>query len=286
MSTTLDQRIRDAYESLPKSERRLADVVIEHRAGVAAYSATELAQQAGVSKATAVRFFRRLGYRDFNAVRRESRDTPNAGSPLSALAELSASGGPDGDFGRHLRQDLNNLSRTAEGIPAEAIDRAVRALAGAERIWVLGFRNNYALAIYARGLLINVKEDVRLLPIGGFTLAEDMASMTSRDVALVFGFRRRLPVLRNVLRATSKAGARIVYLTDHSAGPTAKLSSVVLRCHNRGASLFDSYVAALSLTNYLCAAAAMAAGRKGRTRLARIERIHESLQDFGDRKQD
>lgn len=80
-----------------------------------------------------------------------------------------------------------------------------------------------------------------------------------------------------------KAGARTVHLTVRSAESNAKLFSVVLRCRNRGASLFDSYVAALNLTNYLCSAAATAAGKKGRDRLVRIEAIRDFLQDFEDR---
>lgn len=281
MSKPLEQRIRDAYDGLPKSERRLADVVLEHRSRIAAYSATELAQQAGVSKATAVRFFRRLGYLDFNAARRESREAPSAGSPLSELAELAASGILDGDFGRHLRQDVDNLTRTAERIAPDLLDRAIKLLVRAEKVWVLGFRNNYALALYARGLLINVKPDVRLLPIGGFTLAEDLSSMTARDAVLAFAFRRRLPLLRNALQAIRSAGASVVQVTDQTATTAARLSAITLRCHTRGASLFDSYVSALSITNYLCSAVALRTGRKGRDRLARIETIHGILQDFG-----
>ena len=54
-------RIRVHYQSLPPSERKLADLILDFPGDIAGYSATELAHLAGVSKAAATRLFQRLG---------------------------------------------------------------------------------------------------------------------------------------------------------------------------------------------------------------------------------
>jgi DNA-binding MurR/RpiR family transcriptional regulator len=66
---TLSQRILDSYDDLTRRERRLADLLIEDGNTVALKSATDISTEAGVSKATTARFFRRLGYPSFRAAR-------------------------------------------------------------------------------------------------------------------------------------------------------------------------------------------------------------------------
>ena len=69
----MEQTIRTSYDRLPVGERKLADVVLEMRGELAGYSATELAESAGVSKATASRLVRRLGFSDYQEMRQQAR---------------------------------------------------------------------------------------------------------------------------------------------------------------------------------------------------------------------
>src|SRR5271166_2861822 len=160
MISPLEQTIRTNYDRLPIGERKLADVVLEMRCELAAYSATELAESAGVSKATASRLVRRLGFSGYEAMRQQARASPASGSPL---AELAAERPDKGTLERHVEHDIACLTRTM-GISADLVRRAVEILAQADRIWVVGFRNSYVLALYARALLAQVKPDARLLP--------------------------------------------------------------------------------------------------------------------------
>ena len=81
---SLVQRIRNTYAALPAGERKLAELILEMRGDFAAYSATELASRAGVSKATGARLVRRLGYLDFHEMREQARSSFQNGSPLEA----------------------------------------------------------------------------------------------------------------------------------------------------------------------------------------------------------
>ena len=151
----LVHRIRETYEALPHGERKLAELILEMRGDLAAYSATELAARSGVSKATAARLVRRLGYADFHEMRQQARNHYHNGSPL---AELSNTLGLEATLAQHLAHDVAGLTRTIETIPAGDVQAAVDILAGAQRVIVVGFRNSYAPAFYARELL--VQDDV------------------------------------------------------------------------------------------------------------------------------
>lgn len=57
----LSQRILRHYDEMPRGERRLADLLLENGSAMRQDTATSLAAGAGVSRATAARFFKRLG---------------------------------------------------------------------------------------------------------------------------------------------------------------------------------------------------------------------------------
>ena len=73
---------RRRYEGLTASEQKLATLLLDRPDEILTFSATELAGLAGVSKATAARFFRNLGYSDFNDVRLQAREERNRTGPV------------------------------------------------------------------------------------------------------------------------------------------------------------------------------------------------------------
>ena len=82
MSTRLTLAIQEHFEKLSPSERRLATLLVDRADDLLAYSASEMAAMAGVSKATAARLFRSLGYADFNEVKLQARQERNLAPPF------------------------------------------------------------------------------------------------------------------------------------------------------------------------------------------------------------
>lgn len=278
---TIQEAITAAYEQLPPGERRLADTVLARLNHLASYNATELAAAAGVSKATAARFFRRVGYRSFDHARRNARAEAHLASPLYALAGVNPKEPASDALSRHVAADLKNLSETFRQPNASAaLDQAVKWLATAPRVRVLGMRNGHFVAAHAAYLLAQLRPEVVALPGTGMTLAEDLASLGSGDVLLVADFRRRSSLLPALIEAARAAGAKLVFLASPGMPSLARRGDVVLQCLTDGASIFDSYVAAVSLVNYLCAAVARALGKTSRKRLAAIETLHDTLGDI------
>ena len=286
-ANTLTQRIMEHYQELPRSERRLADLVLRRYGNLYSYSATEFAQEASVSKATTARFFKRLGYENFRQARDLSRqDDKNrqsgdmASDPVRqenlessiVSADISRIGA---DISLHISSDTQNLRHTLESIRSDDLRAAVNTLAQSDKVWVVGFDDDYALAHFARSMLIRIKPDIRMLPLGGFSVPEEFASITANDAILGFGIKRRDITLMRIVRTGREAGARVILVTDDSAGVTDR-NILMLRCRTRGAFLFDSLSAAFSLMTYLCSAVASIIGDPA------VERLHniESLRDY------
>jgi DNA-binding MurR/RpiR family transcriptional regulator len=271
----LVHRIHENYDLLPLGERKLAEVILEMQGDLAAYSATELAARAGISKATAARLVRRLGYTDFQEMRQEARSYH--GSPLD---ELSSHPAEDGTLAQHAAHDLASLKHALETIAAESAQQAVTMLAQAARVSVIGFRNSYPLAFHAGELLAQVRPNVRVLPMPGQTISEQLADVGRDDAVLAIGFRRRPATFGQIIRMAHGLKARIVLLGDPSLGDIARSAHVVFRCASRGSGLFDSYIAPLSLLNFLCSGVALALGAPAQRRLRHIESLHAELRDL------
>jgi DNA-binding MurR/RpiR family transcriptional regulator len=280
MDATLQERILKLQQDFTESEQRLADVTLAHLPTLAAYSATELARKAGVSKASAARFFRRLGYDSFNEARAQVREAGDRGSPLFGLAGITLPAAPKDALEQHLATDLQNLARTFERLEADDIHHCVKACRNARRVFIAGFRNGRVLAQYAWALLTQLRDDVQLVPGAGLNLAEDLADLGGDDVLLVMDFRRRVTLLRPMVEHANRVGATVVILTDPSATELPARADVILRCVNKGAGMFDSYIAAISVINHLCTSLGLSMGDAARERLARIEALHDHYGDL------
>jgi DNA-binding MurR/RpiR family transcriptional regulator len=279
---SLRELILESYGELLPSERKLADVVMQHQANLASYSATELAQFAAVSKATAARFFRRLGYDSFSQFRSDVRANPPAESPLFKLEGVAKLDGNGSGLERHFSIDAQNLAATLQNLSRDDIKAAVAALKGAQRVWIVGYRNGYATAFYAHALFSHAKPNVFLLNDSAAKIADLMADVGEKDVLFVVDFRRRIKLLGQIVGIARQAGAKIVLLTYSPVSALARPGDVILGCVTTGSAVFDSYVAPTSIVNYLGTSLVAEMRPNARKRMASIERIHEVLADLED----
>jgi len=268
---TLDLRIRSSYDGLPARERALADLLLEFPGDVAIYSATDLAKRAKVSNAAVTRLIKRLGYSDYREAQDEVRAQQSTGQPLYLNNSLVQPPTQGDSPTLHLERDIMNLRATFEGLSPLDMEDAVRAVLKAEQVWTIGFRNSYFFASYFRRQLNQARPRVHLLPLPGQVVMEDLGAATSKDLVVVIGMRRRVALLNQVMKYLHSRKVPILYITDHRSVRTAKFARWIFRCHARGVSLFDTYVPAISLLNYLSTEIMAQAGSAGRRRLKQIE---------------
>ncbi len=277
---TLEDRIRACYDVLPGSEITVADVLLNHPGRLATHSATELAADAGTSKAAVTRLIQRLGFVSYAAARTEARDAQQWGSPVYLEAAAPVGGGPHAAFASHIAADQQILARTLGALSDRDLEGTVEALAKARRVIVTGFRNSAWLAMYARAQIGLLRPGVEIAPLPTETLAESLVGLGREDVVLAMGFRRRVPAFAAALRAAHAASARIVLVTDPSGAADLRFADWTLTCHCRGASMFDSYAAAVSVLNFIAAQLAQTLGDAGRQRLQGVEQWHGRLGDL------
>src|SRR5882757_390853 len=128
MASRLVLRIQERFQRLTAGEQKLAKLILDQQDDILTHSATEIADMAGVSKATAARFFQHLGYADFNEVKLQAREERDRTEPYG----YSVGGSTQIALGRavatHLELELSNLTKTFEELRSDKVREAAEIL--------------------------------------------------------------------------------------------------------------------------------------------------------------
>lgn len=281
MATRLTLRIQDRVSRLTKSEQSLAVLLLENQALIESHSATELSALAGVSKATTARFFRNLGYKDFDEARTQAREERNRTQPYAYSQTASEAGALGRSIGDHLELELRNLTRTFEELRPDLLSEAARLIQEAPRVWCMGFGAEEGLARLTRLTFARLRPEVHLLAASPGAWAEDLAMIGPRDVLLHLTLEPR-PKFQSALTAYARTSRmNVITLTDHRYLARAqRFSRLVIGCHVATYGAVSTHTTLASMIRLLAMAYIGKAGAPALQRLSVIEEINEEIDLF------
>ena len=248
MASRLVLRIQERSARLTSSEKKIAQVLLQNQNLVETHTATELAAKAGVSKATTARFFRSLGYVDFEEVRLQAREERNRREPYTAFESTPQTVTLGRAISDHLDLELDNLTRTFEELRADLMPSIAQMLEEAPRIWFVVFGDEQGLGRLGQSLFNRLRHGVHELRGQGQTWANELSMMGPRDVLILLTFEPRPKVVRALLAHARTTRMRVITLTDHAYAPQAeRFSEVVLPCHVASYGMLPTHATMLSI---------------------------------------
>lgn len=233
------------------------------------HTSDSLSQAVGVSRAAVVRFANKLGYTGFTELQQAARQALRRSqeSPLSRF-----SGEPSGSLlEQKAIQDSKNLLAT-EALVREAIGPAAKAIAEAQRVYLVAARRSHGLVVHLDRMLGGLRGGVRLIDPG---FPDEIADAGPGDVVIACLFRRYARLTVDLLGMARAAGAEIVMLTDGRGHDFAAKSDHVLVAVATSPTLYDSMVAPLWALESLIAEVAAVKPKRSRDRLKTIEDFTE-----------
>lgn len=269
-------KVRKILPDLHPAELKLGKLVCDFPGEIASYSASELANLADVSNATVTRFVRRLGYTSYEEARRHARLEKDSGSRLYLnTLTVEAPHSPN----VYAQSDIKNIERTIEGLEEADIEALSNALLTSKKVSLIGFRVGAPLAQYLQWQLLQVIENTVMLPNSGQTLGENLAALTSEDIVILFGLRRRVSQFDTLLDVIGRSDAKLVLISDESLS-TYNKADWHFRCSTLSSGPLFSHVGVMFLLNLIINRTIEAAGEQGRKRLATIECLNELLKEL------
>lgn len=251
-SQSLSGFIADQIDQLSRSQRDVAQYIVDHLDEAAFSTAEELARRANTSSSTVVRFSQALGFDGFPelqaAAREEYRRRPSEGGP-----DLS---GPIFDLDQSATEasivaDHGNIAETASKLDREALQDAVEAISSAEKVVVVGIDQMAFFAAYFRHLLLLL--DLRADVVSG-TSQEALSRIARIDgdtLVIALSAGRAHPLVSRTLKLAGHRGATTMSISDATLSDIGKLSDHKLWWSSSSPAYVRSHVALLSLIQAL-----------------------------------
>ncbi|MEO1198414.1 MAG: MurR/RpiR family transcriptional regulator [Pseudomonadota bacterium] len=263
-----------------KADRKVARVLMANypRAGLSTIA--QIADQAGTSGPTVIRFVKKLGFDSFmafqDALIQEVDD--RLASPHVQLGRWEPDQTDQTLVETALSVFRQELETTFARLQPGDIELVAALLTDPKRaVFTLGGRYSHLLADYLASHLQQLRDRARLLPRGEIERAEALVDMRRNDVLVVFDYRRYDADIRRFSEHAHGAGAKIVLLTDFYRSPVLPYASYVLSSSVTAPSPFDSMVSGLALVETLIAQATAHSGGQGADRIAEIDHLRRSV---------
>jgi len=271
-------RLRLALPGLPARLQEAGRFIARNDFDATTRSMRDLAATAGLQPASFTRLAQALGHtgwEDFREALIEAQ-RPAPAAPFSGRVKRAAKGASKG-AARSQATDLcaEMLEADAQALThlaASPIAAAAKALGGAKRIWVAGFRSCRAVAVLLHyQLRLFRPEGVRL--VGGSAPEDlDFGGFRAGDAVVVIGFA---PYSRSSViaaHAAREAGATLIALADAATAPMAEGADHLLRFDAAGApGFFPSLTGAVATAQALAAASFALGGEAAQSRLRETE---------------
>jgi DNA-binding MurR/RpiR family transcriptional regulator len=208
-----------------------------------------------VSKATTARFFRSLGYSDFEEVRLQAREERNRREPYAALESVSEVTSLGRTIADHLELELRNMTRTFEELRSDLLPEIAKLLETAPRVWFVGFGDEQGLAALGQSTFSRLRHGVNQLQGQGQNWANELSMTGPRDLLILLTFEPRPKILRPLLAHARTTRMPVVTITDHAYAPqAARYSEVVLPCHIASYGMHPTHATMLSALRLIAVA--------------------------------
>lgn len=268
--------LMDSMDDLSNSEKKVARSLLAQYPAAGLNTVASLAEAAGVSAPTVVRFVAKLGYAGYPAFQRALIHEVNAemGSPVRQFS-TKAMEPTSGALTRTQHAFADMIELTYDEVPQSEFDRVVELLSkSAAEVWVVGGRFSRLLAEYLVLHLRLLRPRVNMTLPDAMGHSTTLADLTSSSVVVIFDYRRYDESLAAFAEAAAERGATVCLMTDNWLSPAAQSAKVVLPCRVESASPFDSLVAAMALTESVITGVTERLGETGLKRLQDLEGDH------------
>lgn len=275
------ESIRRGMADCSPAERKVARVLLSAYPSAGFETVARLAERAGVSGPTVLRFVHRLGYRgfpDFQEALRHDLDERSA-SPLRILASRPPSDSePQSLRDRAAAITTGTVQRTFDEVSTHDLERCVELVSHASgSVVIAGGRYSNLLGRILALHLEQLRPRVRMLSDQPSARAAMVDDLGRRDVVVLFDYRRYEEATLRLARLARERHAVLVLFTDTFLSPIASEADVVLASETAAPSPFDALTPALALIETVVAGCFERLGDAAVDRMARADRAAADL---------
>lgn len=217
-------QIQSTYNQLTRTEKKVADYVLQNKNKVLYMSITDLADACKVGDTSVYRFCRTLGldgYQQFKMKLSISLPEHELLDEEEEKEESTAS--------RIMESHMNAIRESYLLLSPEKLDRLVEMIDESEKVYFFGIGDSLLTAEEARNKFLRITSKVACLTDPHMqSMAASMA--TERDLIIIISYSGSTKDNIHVAKIAKRAGAKIACITHYKKSPLTAYSDVTLLC--------------------------------------------------------
>lgn len=287
----MKEKIKERYQSLSKSQKKIADYILEHFEQAAFLNAAKMAETVGVSESTAARFASCMGYASYGEMQRDMlgaiqarfsseeygrREIPalSKGNDLADVTNL---------IKNVLEADAGNILDSIPLIDTGAFHTATHILMNARSVYIVGLRTCAPLAEFLRFYLNMFRENVLVVNTTSISETfEQMIHVSAKDAVVGLSFPKYSMRTLKAMEFANERNAQIISITDSEYSPMNLYSSCNLWAKSSMTSIVDSLTAPLSVINALVVSMSVNYRERLKENLRCMEEVWNDFQTYED----
>lgn len=246
-----EKLIVDKMPSLSKGEKLVANYILGNYNEASLLSSTELAEKAGVSDTTVIRFARDLGFKgylDFKKTLRGSAYTTIG--MYDTLCKMNIDS--DNEYvANYMLSAISDLQSFVQSLDYEQVSEIAKILLNANHVYIGGLGSDAVVAQYLFTYMRKMGFHLTLLVEEGQTLREHLLNITSNDALLMCSYPRQFDDEKEMALRAKIAGATLITITNSVAEAIPLNGDYQVVITDQKRTFFNSYVVPMAFCNLL-----------------------------------
>ncbi len=257
---TLSAYIQARFDEFSRSQKDVAQYIVDHLDEVAFQTAEELARRANTSSSTVVRFSQALGFEGFpelqGSAREEYRRRHERGGGSGSGGKAPAIVEPlfsldQNEFEAAIAADHLNVEETARKASRSDIEATIEAIASAEKVLIAGTDQMAFFASYLRHLLMLLDLRAEIVASPSQEALSRLGRIDENTLVIGLSAGRPHPLVVRAMKLARHRKAKTVAITDATLSEVAKLAGIRLYYSSNSPAYVRSHTALLSMIQAL-----------------------------------
>jgi DNA-binding MurR/RpiR family transcriptional regulator len=250
----LSAYIRSRFDDFSRSQKDVAQYIVDHLDEAAFQTAEELARRACTSSSTVVRFSQALGFEGFPELQQAARDEYRRRPPEAAGTAVTAAplfSLDHTEFEAALAADHVNVEETARKLSRSSVEAAVDAIVSAEKVLIAGTDQMAFFASYLRHLLMLLDLRAEIVASPSQEALGRLSRIDERTLVIGLSAGRPHPLITRTMKLARHRKAPTLAITDATLSEVARLARIRLYYSSNTPAFVRSHAALLSVIQAL-----------------------------------
>jgi DNA-binding MurR/RpiR family transcriptional regulator len=252
---SLSKYIQANFDRYSRSQKDVAQYIVDHLEEAAFQTAEELARRANTSSSTVVRFSQALGFSGFPelqaAAREEYRRRNAEARAVGSFAPTPLFSLDQNEFEAALESDHVNVIETARKVSREAVEDAIDAIVAAQKVVLAGTDQMAFFASYFRHLLMLLDLRVEAVTTPSQEALARLGRINSETLVIGLSAGRPNPLVVRAMKLGRHRGGHTAAITDATLSEVAQLAEIRLYYSSNSPAYVRSHTALLALIQAL-----------------------------------